>query len=336
MPQLPHSLRKPSIFAGVCLSLLLSLGGLRLMGPSALAQSPATSTDAAPITAEPTEGQPANPPESPANEPSGQSGAPAADTAPAPDALSLLKQVQQQLVEARTISATIRQQVLTGADPVLVSGSYQSSGIKLRLEYRVELGTQAQGSLLEVCDGDVLWSRLDVLKSQRVTRRDVREIIQAAQASGGAAEAILAAEMGLGGLPALFASLQRTMVLEKTTKDRYRGISCWVLTGRWSEAYSLKLRGGQPQGKLPPQVPDLMKVFVDQATLLPVRVVYFKQQAEGGLRATVNLEFVDVLLNEPVADEVFVFVPPDDVVPEDVTRQFVEQITQSARPAAAP
>jgi hypothetical protein len=44
-----------------------------------------------------------------------------------------------------------------------------------------------------------------------------------------------------------------------------------------------------------------------------------------------SLNFVDVVLNAPVDDEEFQFVPPDKVYPQDVTPKLIKQIRQAAR-----
>lgn len=253
---------------------------------------------------------------------------------PTPAVGDLLRQVQQRLVETDTLQARLLQQVYLGSEPMQLVGRYASRGVKLRLEYQVQSGGKLVGQLVEVCDGDVLWSRFDVLETRRVTRRDIREIVQAAREAGGTADAVLAAELGLGGLPALFASLQRNMTFDSVTQDHYAEHDCWVLVGEWSEEFRKQLGG--PKRELPAHVPDRARLFIDRETLLPVRIAYDKRrESDLVYNPLVNFEFSRLIRNEPVDDQLFTFVPPDDVVPEDVTRQYVEMIRGRADAAAA-
>lgn len=256
------------------------------------------------------------------------------DAAAAEAGLAYLRKAHEALVQHTSIQADLVEQVAIGDRRFQIEGSYLGAGLKLRLEFKVQIAGGASGALLEVCDGDVLWSRIDLPDSRRVTRRDVRQILKAVTTSKSVPDGVLLAELGLGGLPALLSSLERTMnftlLREETIGDR----PLVVLRGAWKPEFA----GRWPrdaQGQLPSYIPDEVRVFFDRETQFPARLLYLKQEAGSkGLDPLVSLEFRNVVLGGPVKEQQFLFVPPDDVAPQDITRQYLDQIQQANAPAA--
>ncbi len=257
-----------------------------------------------------------------------------ADAAASDAGLAYLRKAHEALVQHTSIQANLVEQVAIGDRRFQIEGTYVGAGLKLRLEFKVQIAGGASGALLEVCDGDVLWSRMDLPDSRRVTRRDVRQILKAVTTSKSVPDGVLLAELGLGGLPALLSSLERTMSFtlqrEETIADRplvvLRGVWRPEFSGRWP-------RDGK--GQLPTYIPDEIRVYFDRETQFPARLLYLKREADGkGLEPLVSLEFRDVVLDGPVKEQQFLFVPPDDVAPQDITRQYLDQIRQANAPAA--
>ena len=72
--------------------------------------------------------------------------------------------------------------------------------------------------------------------------------------------------------------------------------------------------------------------------MFPVRVLYIKRVIEKDkkiFRPMVNLKFKNVQFDVPIDDQDFNFVTPPDVVPEDITRLFLDRMKKSADDAAA-
>jgi hypothetical protein len=68
-------------------------------------------------------------------------------------------------------------------------------------------------------------------------------------------------------------------------------------------------------------------VYLAQETLFPERIVYLRlPSGEGGLKPVLDLRFTNVVLNGPVDAQEFEFTPPENVEPEDVTRQYLDQL----------
>jgi hypothetical protein len=104
---------------------------------------------------------------------------------------------------------------MMGNQQFFVTGQYVNSGQKLRLNYTIEPDQGVAGSLLEVCDGKELWSLIKVGDTTRVTHRDIQQIKAAVVTNKPTPEVLLTAELGLGGLTALMASLERNVACRR-------------------------------------------------------------------------------------------------------------------------
>jgi outer membrane lipoprotein-sorting protein len=261
---------------------------------------------------------------------------PVADSAGAKAAAEFVQKVRQSLGEHSSVQADIEQTVSIGTQQFVATGRYVSSGPKLRLEYNIKPDQGISGSLLEVCDGKELWSLIKVADSKRVTHRDVQQIKAAASSERAIPDAVLTAELGLGGLSALFASLERTMVFDAMKQETSGDRSRTVVQGKWKP----EIRSRWPQGSdesLPAYVPDMVRIVVDSATMFPERIVYIKRLVEKDKkvnRALVDLQFSKVTFDSAIDDQEFTFVTPDDVVPEDITRQYLDRLKKSAESPA--
>ena len=246
--------------------------------------------------------------------------------------------VHAELRKHSSVQADVEHTVSIGNQQFRATGRYLNSGSKLRLEYIVKPGQGADGSLIEVCDGKELWSLMTLGGTKRVTHRDVQQIKAAAASMKNVPDAALTAELGLGGLTSLLASLERTMTFDLMKLEEVDGHSRTVVQGQWkSDVVSRWKR--KPEDPLPVYIPDMVRIFVNSTTLFPERIVYLKQQTEKdkkGFRALVSFQFRNVEFDAKVDDQEFAFDPPQDVVPEDITRQFLDRITKSQESEAAP
>jgi hypothetical protein len=262
---------------------------------------------------------------------------------------SELKRAREQLLKASSVSATVVETITLFEKTYKAEGKYlqktspRPNEWNMRLELRVKLGDSA-GSLLEVCDGEVLWTRTEVdfgkkrerreRKELMLTRRNIAEIMSAARRLGDPkTETALIASAGLGGLPALIAAIEQDMkfspeMKEETLRDR----PVVVISGAWTDAYAAKLRGpaGQAASLLPAFVPDSVRVSIDRETGVPLQVLYLKKlPGRKFSRPLLTLDFLDVALNEPINSNEFDYEPPAGVTPAELTKDFVNAISGS-------
>ena len=244
-----------------------------------------------------------------------------------PEAKVTLEQARQRLKAYRSIKARLQETVALGNRRFTVKGAYlQGADLKLRLEFQVKLG-DTEGSVLEVCDGQVLWTRHHIGADTRITRRDVSQIQQAA-AGAGLTDNRLIVELGFGGLPGLFASIEKSMQFDQHKEESVEGRDVIVLEGGWRPQLLKIWKGENPNAPLPDYVPARIRLYLDAETLFPRRILYLGRNAEQLLRPMVSLDFTEVQTDVPVPTEAFKFVPPEGVFPVDVTQEYLDQIKQ--------
>lgn len=249
-------------------------------------------------------------------------------------AIVTLEEARERLINYQSIQAKVLESVSIGDRQFRLSGSYlqgdgqkqlTEDGLKLRLEYQVSLGG-TEGKLLEVCDGQLLWTLQTIGKEQRVTRRNVRQILQAALAAEATTETVLHAELGLGGLPGMLASIQKAVQFEKQWEQDYDGQAFVVIDGGWKSELRAKFVGPNASAEqpLPSFIPDRIRVYFDKAKLFPRRILYLKKNdAQKSLRPMVSIDFMDVETNKPVDEKAFVFKVPESVNLQDVTDEYL-------------
>jgi outer membrane lipoprotein-sorting protein len=255
------------------------------------------------------------------------------DPAVAKAATEFMKKLHESLYARTAIKADVEQTVSIGTQQFQISGHYLSSGEKLRLEYTIQPDQGVAGSLLEICDGKELWSMMKIAETTRVTHRDVQQIKAAVAGLRSTPDVVLTAELGLGGITALLASLERTMTFDAMKEESTDDGPRMVVQGRWKPEIAARW----PRNKddlLPTYIPDLVRVWVDPQTMFPVRISYIKRVLEKDkkvYRPMVTLKFKDVEFDTPVNDQDFTFVLPENIAPpEDITRQFLDRMKKSA------
>lgn len=245
---------------------------------------------------------------------------------------NFLKSAQQAISKHRSIRAEVVETIGLTDPPFKMTGTYLAAGLKLRLNYQSKVPSGATGSLTEVCDGERLWSLTELPGTKRVTRRDIRQILAAVESARMKPERAAAVDLALGGLPALLTSLQRTMVFEAMKEETIDQRPVVILQGKWNDEWHGKLAG--KKGELPPHLPEAVRVYFAADTQFPERLLYLKQQPSKKYKPLLDLQFRNVVLDGPVDDREFDFTPPENVEPEDVTRQYLDQLFPSeAKPA---
>lgn len=264
-----------------------------------------------------------------------------------------LKRSRDQMLRHASIRARIVEQVTLADRSYRAEGRYLQLALKpgdwqMRMELAIKVG-ESEGSLLEVCNGTVLWTLTQIdaggggkkkdPKNREVilTRRNVQQILDAARKTGDFSEQTesdLLTSMGLGGLPALLTSLEQDMKLGAVKEETLRDRPVLVISGTWSEPVAARMRrpgtGGSP-GLLPPTVPDQVRIYLDKETGFPYRLLYLKKSPNRDvLKPMLVLDFRDVVLNEPIPASEFDYTPPQDVQPQEVTNQIIEGFAPAA------
>ena len=268
----------------------------------------------------------------------------------------LLSEARSQLLNRQSLQADMQQQIILGERRLEAAGTYLSGPFpKLRLEYKIRVGSM-QGALTEICDGTILHTEKAIGKVGAkdpdvvYTRRDVQKILAATENSLNLPVASLGAEMGIGGLPAILASIDRCMIGQRVTDEEFEGQKCRVYYGRWDPVILQKYQAGLGENakeilaNLVPFFPDSVRVHFAADTLLPVKITYLKNEqnetgAVTGERAIMFLAFRNMKMDQPVLPTAFKFVLPTGREEVDTTNDFlklIEQANASIQAAPAP
>jgi hypothetical protein len=170
-----------------------------------------------------------------------------------------------------------------------------------------------------------------------ITRTVIDQLLEAE--SPELPETLLIAHMGVGGLPALIAGLERSMTFDTQKVIEHEGERFTVIEGRWNDGYLARF-GVEEGAPLPAYVPDRVRIYFHKETLFPSRILYRKRvTVESQLseyRTLLSLEFSNVVLDEPVSNEQFLWVPPNGAQVENRTTEYLELIKAIKEQAAGP
>jgi len=278
------------------------------------------------------------------------------------EALDTLHEAANRLFAHQSVNATIHETINLGVKPFTAEGSYLAGEFpRLRLEYQVTVGN-TQGTVTEVCDGTLLRTFREIRRldqpapvttpasapdsgeeaappseaetanapSRTATRRDIRKMLDAVRKGGTTPEGVLQAQLGLGGLPALLASFERSMIFHGQRKEQIDGREFLIIQGRWRDEVIGQLRQqmATSQRDVSALLPDLVQVAFAADTLFPERIQYLRRLPgkELRLQPMLLIEFRDIEINQPIAANAFEVTLPADVEEVDLTIDYIDQI----------
>ena len=323
------NMKTPSILTFAGTFLLIGIGWAGIRSAQALQDTPAAAEKPAEAP-----GSDEASGKTPAAEPTGEDAA---------QADALLEEARSRLEDRQSLQADMLQQIIVGERKLTAEGTYISGSPypKLRLEYRIRVGTM-QGSLTEVCDGLILHTEKAVGRAggkdpdRQFSRRDVQRILAARDNSLNVPVASQGAELGIGGLPAMLASIDRCMVGKQVTVEEFDGQPCRVFHGAWDQEILKKYDSalGESKARLVPFFPDKVRVYLTSDTVMPVKFVYMKNDLGEtgqivGERVLMTLELRNLKLDQPIPPATFQYVLPPKSEEIDRTNEFLELIKQA-------
>jgi len=352
-PQTLPGLPTLAALAAVCLSaagLTLNVSAAFATGPRPVASSAADESKPATDSPAPADQEP-NP-----AAPAESAGLPAAD--------EILTQLRARLEGLDSLKCELQQTSTIAGMKLTAVGKYvEASGNRVSLQYVIypmspetvddakQLALDAapqtfdesrnRGVLIQVSDGTVLLTSWKNGDAQRVTRRNIRDILTAAEATKTYDPKNAAMDLGVGGLRGLISRLQASMEFAPVKSLTVGERQVFEVTGRWNERIKKDVFK-VPEGTLVdprPQVPEYVRVYVDAETMLPRRIQFLKRSmnpAEKMVRPLITLDLRNVVLNEAVDDQTFKFTAPENVPEEDQTEQVIQLIQQSINSTAQP
>lgn len=280
----------------------------------------------------------------------------------------VLSKVTSTLKGAQSLSCNIQQTILMSGQKMLAAGRYvQGTGNRMRLEYRIfpvealhskdaallkpdaEAGEteiadeKISGALTQISDGSVLWSKWQNGPDTQITRRNIREILDAVKDIKNTTAADSLRSLGIGGLQTLISQLQVGMEFGQVKEQTIAGNTVYVLTGRWSQKTRkdiFQVPEGDLNTPLPAYIPDYVRVYVDQKASLPRRIEYLKRHPNPEVKQAqplAILDFRNIRLNEALNEAMFDISKEesdDSVEEKDLTRDVIDAIKAASETAA--
>jgi len=300
--------------------------------------------------------------------------APAAAAAPAvqeaapapalPSADEVLNQARTRLEGLDSLTCELQQTASMAGIKLVAQGTYtEASGNRVHLAYQIfpmspmkatdgqALGLDApalefkpeetRGELLQVSDGNVVYTQWKNGESVRLNRRNLRDIQDAAAAVPGYEANSVAMDLGVGGMRSLLSRLQASMTFVPVKQVKAGDRSLLEVTGRWSDRVRKEIFQ-LPEGSFVdsrPHVPEYVRVYVDQETMLLRRIQFLKHSLDATqkmARPLLTLDLRNLKVNEPVDAALFSYTPPEKTPAEDQTEAVIKAIKASLQPAASP
>lgn len=243
-----------------------------------------------------------------------------------------------------SLSARIHVNVNLFGEQMVGSGIYLEQAPARLRHLRMEMNIQVRdqpATLLQVCDGQNLWTFRQMGEERSLTRVDVGRVVTAsAGPTGNAATGQLPNWPGLGGLPRLLRTLRESFEFDTIEPGRLLQVPVWRVQGHWRPSRLAALLPDQKKAieegkeidfaKLPRQLPSHVVVLIGQEDLVPYRLEYRRVKKGNHLgelesRATVvlALQLSEVALNVPLDASCFVH-HGGDMGSLDTTDEFMQ------------
>ncbi len=202
-----------------------------------------------------------------------------ATTPPPPTAAEkLLDDAIAKVRTVQTLSTEIRQDVRMLGIQYRVEGQYlRAPGYRVKLRLDVVGLSNITGTMLQISDGETFWDYKKLLDSTEIRRRQLKPILEklnTPEADAELREKVLST-LGYSGPEALLSGLRKAIGFDQIEDGELDSHKVWIIRGRWKDRDRLTSPNQPPlppTGPLPPYVPSLAEVWLDQESGWPHRV----------------------------------------------------------------
>lgn len=285
-----------------------------------------------------------------------------ANSADVPDSRALLDQVRSKLESLESLKCDLHETVSMSGMTLHAAGTYaEASGNRIHVEFRIFPGQpsskehlkqlaidaepvvlapeSSRGELTQVSDGTVVFTHWKNGANVSVTRRNLRDIMDAATKVADYDANHVAMDLGVGGLRGLISRIESLMEFAPVQTKKIGDAEFYVVRGRWNAKSRKELFQLADDVIVDPRphIPEYVVFYIDAKTSLPRRIEYRKRAPDPAQkfdRPMVTLDLRNMELNVAIPDETFVFKTPEGVKEEDVTEKTIQAIRQSVQNAA--
>jgi len=262
---------------------------------------------------------------------------------------SILKQSRLLLLHrSAPLTADVLQIIQTPDETFRGTGKYwQAADGKSRLLIEMTVG-ESSGRMLQVSNGNVLWSIREIMTGDqpeqdagnrrlRIERIDVQRLTDSLVESQLAPTDAIFARDTTGGLAGLLAALEAQMDFRVVRHVSLQEQTCLVLEGTWKPTDEQSSEDRKLFEKsLAPSRPDLVRLFLRESDLLPLRYLCLKEHPhESRHYAQLAMELSQISEKVNFDPRLFDYRPPEDQVPDDVTHVYLSRLERIGKDSDA-
>ena len=197
---------------------------------------------------------------------------------PLTDAEKTIDEAIERLKKVETVKSDVLMNVDMLGQSFRVRGAYmRAPKNRFRLDLAIEGLGDANGVMLQVCDGKVRWNYQHILEAQGCDKLEIDKFLEKLKAFEPTEREMILSRMGFAGPDALLGGLRKAIHFDSQKSDTLDGRDVWVLRGAWTEANraALNMPGQGPLpavGPLPPYIPNLATLWLGKKDGWPYQV----------------------------------------------------------------
>jgi len=292
--------------------------------------------------------------------PGPQAAPPAAEAPEEPptEAEQLIDEAIKKIAAIESVSADLVQDVTMLGQSFQIQGRYlKAPASRIYLKLTVSGLPGSSGTMLQVCDGEVLWDYQQVLESQTYRKLSVKPILErlgSPEIDDALREQILTS-LGFAGPETLLVGLRKTIKFDQKPEEaELDGKPVYILRGNWRSREGLvgpDQRPIPPTGMLPPYIPSLAILHIDRENGWPYKLdlqgrqvstlVDTRQIGPDGKRigklssierqdpSEIHLVYSNVQIGASIRAEEFAFQAPANANVEDNTELVLKGLNQA-------
>jgi hypothetical protein len=234
-----------------------------------------------------------------------------------------------------TVSARVRFQINLLGHQIFGSGKYLQKGRAPHLRSRLELTAQTSSNkitLRHVNDGIHWWQYQDFGHQAEFSYVNLEAVRDEMANNKREPAGLPHSDLALGGLPRLLASVRSQFQLTSAVQVRRNAETAWRVTGTWhTEIQAEKsASANSPARQKYSHVPDSVVIYFDASSFFPSRFEFYRQAADATPKLLVAMELYEVQFEAAIDDAQFAQPQPSEMIPKDVTDDFLQQLRVSA------
>jgi outer membrane lipoprotein-sorting protein len=274
-----------------------------------------------------------------------------------------IDEATKKLAALKSVSCDITQKVDMLDQKFEIGGRYlRAPNNHVLLRLKVTGLPDAEGVMLQVCDGTTLWDYQQILDAQSYQKTTITKVLEKLSAPelDEAIRAEVKARLGFAGPDELLKGLRKYVKFDQKESTTLDGKPVWMLVGAWKNPAAM-IQNPQQQaqapprlpmiGQLPAYIPSLVRVYIGKEDGWPYKITLIgrdptvlldgrKRGVDGQLigakssvkqpaKTRMEVTYANVKINPTLAPDEFAFQPPKNARFEDHTDQYVAGLDQA-------